>query len=187
MSAAAKRLAGKTVLVTGASSGIGRSTAAEFARVAAPAGGLRLILTARRIDTLKDIAAELAAELGDKVQVLPVQLDVSDREAVRGFVGSLPEDWRDIDVLVNNAYVSSPRFARLVLLFFCSSLRSPCSFILLFLASLAFSFILLFLASLAFSFILLFLASLVSFSSSLTLQWPRQGRCSRPRDCRGGH
>ncbi|CAK7212477.1 hypothetical protein SBRCBS47491_001477 [Sporothrix bragantina] len=103
MSATAKRLAGKTVVVTGASSGIGRSTAAEFARAAAPAGGLRLILTARRIDTLKEIAEELTKELGDKVKVLPVQLDVSDREAVRSFVGNLPEEWRDIDVLVNNA------------------------------------------------------------------------------------
>ncbi len=105
--AAAKRLAGKTVVVTGASSGIGRSCAAEFARAAAPAGGLRLILTARRIDTLRQIADDLVKELGaDKVQVLPVQLDVSDRAAVRGFVGSLPEEWRNIDVLVNNACVS---------------------------------------------------------------------------------
>ncbi|CAK7263633.1 hypothetical protein SEPCBS119000_000581 [Sporothrix epigloea] len=103
MSASAKRLAGKTVVVTGASSGIGRSTATEFARTAAPAGGLRLILTARRIDTLKEIAEELTNELGDKVKVLAVQLDVGDREAVRGFVGSLPDEWRDIDVLVNNA------------------------------------------------------------------------------------
>ncbi|KJR87157.1 uncharacterized protein SPSK_01771 [Sporothrix schenckii 1099-18] len=104
MSAVAKRLAGKTVVVTGASSGIGRSCAFEFARTAAPAGGLRLVLTARRIDTLRQIADDLVKELGaDKVQVLPVQLDVSDRKAVRGFVESLPEEWRDIDVLVNNA------------------------------------------------------------------------------------
>ncbi|KIH94785.1 hypothetical protein SPBR_03788 [Sporothrix brasiliensis 5110] len=104
MSAVARRLAGKTVVVTGASSGIGRSCAFEFARTAAPAGGLRLVLTARRIDTLRQIADDLVKELGaDKVKVLPVQLDVSDRKAVRGFVESLPEEWRDIDVLVNNA------------------------------------------------------------------------------------
>lgn len=104
MSAAAKRLAGKTVVITGASSGIGQSCAFEFARAAAPAGGLRLILTARRIDTLRKIAEDLVKELGaDKVQVLPVQLDVSDRNQVRDFVGNLPEAWRDIDVLVNNA------------------------------------------------------------------------------------
>lgn len=119
MSAAAKRLAGKTVVVTGASSGIGRSIAVEFARTAAPAGGLRLILTARRFETLKEIARELTEELGDKVKVLPVQLDVGDREAVRGFVNNLPEEWRDIDVLVNNAYVTPSRCVAM-----CSVLRS---------------------------------------------------------------
>ncbi|KAK7745599.1 hypothetical protein SLS62_009777 [Diatrype stigma] len=100
--AAAKRLAGKTVVITGASSGIGRSTAFEFAR-AAPQHGLRLVLTARRADTLKQVAADIAAEVGDGVAVLPVRLDVSKPDEVRGFVGSLPEEWRDIHVLVNNA------------------------------------------------------------------------------------
>ncbi|KAI1352409.1 hypothetical protein F5Y01DRAFT_93912 [Xylaria sp. FL0043] len=102
--AVAKRLAGKTVLITGASSGIGRSTAFEFARTAAPAGGLKLVLTARRVDTLKQIAADIKAEVGEeKVQVLPVQLDVSKPEEVRGFVDKLPEEFKEIDVLVNNA------------------------------------------------------------------------------------
>ncbi|KAI1426614.1 hypothetical protein F5Y12DRAFT_271951 [Xylaria sp. FL1777] len=102
-SAVAKRLAGKTVLVTGASSGIGRSTAFEFARTAAPAGGLKLVLTARRIDTLKQIAADIQAEVGESVKVLPVQLDVSKPDEVRGFVAKLPEEFKEIDVLVNNA------------------------------------------------------------------------------------
>ncbi|EMR62910.1 putative nad -binding protein [Eutypa lata UCREL1] len=101
-SAAAKRLENKTVVITGASSGIGRSTAFEFARTA-PRNGLRLILTARRVDTLKQVAADIAAEVGDGVAVLPVKLDVSSPEEVRGFVGGLPEEWRDIHVLVNNA------------------------------------------------------------------------------------
>lgn len=101
-SAAAKRLEGKTILMTGASSGIGRSTAFEFARTA-PKNNLRLILTARRIDTLKEVAAQIKEETGDGVQVLPVQLDVSNPDEVRGFVGQLPEEWRDIHVLVNNA------------------------------------------------------------------------------------
>ena len=100
--AAAKRLAGKTVVITGASSGIGRSTALEFARTA-PNNSLRLILTARRDDILKEVAAEIAKETNDGVKVLPVKLDVSDADAVRGFVGNLPEEWRDIHVLVNNA------------------------------------------------------------------------------------
>ncbi|KAK3944845.1 short-chain dehydrogenase [Diplogelasinospora grovesii] len=102
MSAIAKRLEGKTVVITGASSGIGRSCAFEFARTA-PNHSLRLILTARRIDTLKEVAAKIKEEVGAGVQVLPVKLDVSDPEAVRNFVPGLPEEWRDIHVLVNNA------------------------------------------------------------------------------------
>jgi 3-hydroxy acid dehydrogenase / malonic semialdehyde reductase len=100
--AAAKRLAGKTVLVTGASSGIGRATALEFARTA-PSNGLRIIVTARTQSALSELKDQIATEVGDGVQVLPVALDVSDPAAVRGFVGSLPEEWRDIHVLVNNA------------------------------------------------------------------------------------
>ncbi|KAI0546566.1 hypothetical protein F4679DRAFT_408299 [Xylaria curta] len=102
--AVAKRLAGKTVVITGASSGIGRSTAFEFARTAAAAGGLKLILTARRVDTLKQIAADITAEVGEgNVKVLPVQLDISKPDEVRGFVEKLPEEFKEIDVLVNNA------------------------------------------------------------------------------------
>jgi len=96
-----KRLSGKTIVITGASSGIGRSTALEFARTAPK--DLRLILTARRIDTLKEIAEEIKKEVGEGVKVLPFKLDVSKPEEVRGFVGNLPEEWRDIHVLVNNA------------------------------------------------------------------------------------
>ena len=102
-SAMSKRLEGKTVVVTGASSGIGKSTAFEFARTAPK--NLRLILTARRVDTLKEIAADITKEVGDGVKVLPVKLDVSKPDEVRGFVQGLPEEWRDIHVLVNNAYV----------------------------------------------------------------------------------
>ncbi|KAK8080761.1 hypothetical protein PG997_008579 [Apiospora hydei] len=100
-SAVAKRLEGKTIVITGASSGIGRSTAFEFARTAPK--DLKLILTARRIDTLKEIAADIAKEVGDGVKVLPVQLDVSKPEEIRGFVEGLPAEFKEIDVLVNNA------------------------------------------------------------------------------------
>ncbi|OAQ62248.1 oxidoreductase [Pochonia chlamydosporia 170] len=100
-SAAAKRLAGKTVLITGASSGIGRSTALEFARTSPD--NLRLILTARRINSLNELASQIAQEVGQGVKVLPVKLDVSKPEEVREFVGNLPEEWQDINVLVNNA------------------------------------------------------------------------------------
>ncbi|KAI1852463.1 hypothetical protein JX266_002641 [Neoarthrinium moseri] len=100
-SAVAKRLSGKTILITGASSGIGRSTAIEFARTSPQ--DLRLIVTARRLDSLQELAAEIAKEVGDGVKVLPVQLDVSNADEIRGFVGKLPAEWKDIDVLVNNA------------------------------------------------------------------------------------
>ncbi|CAG7981216.1 unnamed protein product [Penicillium salamii] len=96
-----KRLDGKTILITGASSGIGRSTAFEFARTSPQ--NLNLILTARRIDSLNQIAAEIAQEVGAGVRVLPVQLDVSNAQEVREFVSKLPAEFKEIDVLVNNA------------------------------------------------------------------------------------
>jgi shikimate 5-dehydrogenase len=96
-----KRLEGKTILITGASSGIGRSCAFEFARTAPK--NLKLVLTARRADRLREIAAQIRAEVGEGVQVLPVELDVADPAQVRGFVGALPQEFRDVDVLVNNA------------------------------------------------------------------------------------
>jgi len=96
-----KRLEGKTVLITGASSGIGRATAVEFARTAPK--NLKLVLTARRIDTLKEVAEQITKEVGAGVKVLPVKLDVSNPDEVRGFVDSLPAEFKEIDVLVNNA------------------------------------------------------------------------------------
>jgi 3-hydroxy acid dehydrogenase / malonic semialdehyde reductase len=100
-SAMAKRLEGKTIVVTGASSGIGRSCAQEFARTSPQ--NLKLILTARRIDNLKQLAADINKEVGDGVKVLPVQLDISKPEQVKTFVEKLPTEFKDIDVLVNNA------------------------------------------------------------------------------------
>jgi 3-hydroxy acid dehydrogenase/malonic semialdehyde reductase len=99
--AMAKRLEGKTVLITGASSGIGKSTAQEFARTAPK--NLKLILTARRIDSLKQLAADINEEVGSGVQVLPVQLDVSKPNEVAQLVQNLPKEFQQIDVLVNNA------------------------------------------------------------------------------------
>ena len=96
-----KRLDGKTILITGASSGIGRSTAFEFARTSPQ--NLKLILTARRIDSLNQIAAEIVQEVGAGVKVLPVQLDVSNADDVRGILSKLPAELKEIDVLVNNA------------------------------------------------------------------------------------
>jgi len=104
LSAMGKRLEGKTIVITGASSGIGKSTAIEFARTSPK--NLKLVLTARRVDKLKEVAEQIRTEVGDGVKVLPVKLDISNPEEVRGFVGALPEEFKEIDVLVNNAWVS---------------------------------------------------------------------------------
>jgi len=73
----------------------------EFARTSPK--NLKLILTARRIDTLKEVAEQIKKEVGTGVQVLPVKLDVSKPSEVKRFVESLPAEFKDIDVLVNNA------------------------------------------------------------------------------------
>ncbi|KAI4165465.1 MAG: hypothetical protein LQ342_000875 [Letrouitia transgressa] len=96
-----KRLEGKTIVITGASSGIGKSTALEFARTSSKS--LKLILIGRRIDTLKQIAQDIKTEVGSGVQVLPLKLDVSKPDEVKGFVDSLPAEFKEIDILVNNA------------------------------------------------------------------------------------
>lgn len=100
-SAMAKRLEGKTVLVTGASSGIGQSVAKGFARTSPKS--LKIILTARRVDKLTEIAAQISEEVGDGVEILPIQLDVSKTDEVKDFHGKLPAGFKDIDILVNNA------------------------------------------------------------------------------------
>ncbi|KAA8571291.1 hypothetical protein EYC84_000614 [Monilinia fructicola] len=78
-----------------------RLEALEFARTSPK--NLRLILTARRIDVLEEVKKDIEKEVGEGVKVLTVKLDVSKPEEVKGFVGGLPEEWREIDVLVNNA------------------------------------------------------------------------------------
>ncbi len=92
-------LEGKVVLVTGASSGIGRATAFAFAKM-----GARLLLCARRLDLLMELEASLIA--AGASGVLLFQLDVRDREAVNDAFAALPHDWTDIAVLVNNAGLS---------------------------------------------------------------------------------
>ncbi|MEU0792190.1 SDR family oxidoreductase [Amycolatopsis sp. NPDC005961] len=82
----------QTVFVTGASAGFGDAIARRFV-----AEGARVIAVARSADKLE----KLAGELGDAV--LPVTLDVSDPEAVKTKIEGLPEEWKEVDVLVNNA------------------------------------------------------------------------------------
>ncbi|PSN74347.1 NAD(P)-binding protein [Corynespora cassiicola Philippines] len=97
----ARNLSNKTVLITGASSGIGRSTAFEFARTSPQ--NLKLILTARREERLHEIAGQIRGEVGDGVKICVRKLDVSKKEEIDGLVASLPEEFREVDVLVNNA------------------------------------------------------------------------------------
>lgn len=85
----------KTVFITGASAGFGEACARIFA-----AEGARLILTARRKEKLTALSKELS---GVATGVHVVQLDVRDRSAVESVVAGLPQEFREIDVLVNNA------------------------------------------------------------------------------------
>ena len=86
---------GKIALITGATSGIGEACARRFAQ-----GGYDVILTARRADLLKKLADSLAKE---GTEVYPLAFDVRDRAAASAALDGLPDDWREIDVLVNNA------------------------------------------------------------------------------------
>ena len=92
-------LAGKVVLVTGASAGIGAACARAFARE-----GAKLLLCARRVDKLNAMEQELRA-LGAP-DVYGFELDVRSNVAVESAIGSLPEAWQQIEVLVNNAGLS---------------------------------------------------------------------------------
>lgn len=85
----------KTVLITGATSGIGLACANKFA-----ANGDRLILTGRNQQQLETIAQGLTAQ---GVDVITLVFDVRDAEATRKAIERLPEAWQTIDVLVNNA------------------------------------------------------------------------------------
>ena len=85
----------KTVLITGATSGIGLGCARKFAE-----NGDRLILTGRNAEKLEAIRKELS-EKG--TQVITFAFDVRDNKAARMAIESLPQEWQQIDVLVNNA------------------------------------------------------------------------------------
>lgn len=98
---AALNLHGKTVLITGASSGIGRSCAFEFAHTSPQS--MKLILTARRLDRLHDIAQQITEEVGNGIKVHAVKLDVSKPDEVTRFWADLPDEFKEVDILVNNA------------------------------------------------------------------------------------
>lgn len=84
----------RIVLITGATSGIGEATARLLA-----ANNFKLILAGRRNDRL----TKLTTELSQVTEVIALNFDVRDRSQTAQFIGSLPEEWKNIDVLVNNA------------------------------------------------------------------------------------
>lgn len=84
----------RIALITGASSGIGKSTAEAFAKQ-----NFRMILCGRRQERLD----ELKQKLGEQTDVYTLLFDVRDEKAVAEAIGSLPDDWKSIDILVNNA------------------------------------------------------------------------------------
>lgn len=86
----------KTVLITGASSGIGRATALLLAE-----NGYNLIITGRRLELLEELKKEI--EVKFKRDVLILNFDVRNRAEVDLQIDNLPAHWRKIDVLVNNA------------------------------------------------------------------------------------
>ena len=86
----------KTILITGASSGIGAGCAKKFA-----SQGARIILNARSTDKLISLAHELKEKYGTECFVMP--FDVCDREAASTALETLPDEWKSIDILINNA------------------------------------------------------------------------------------
>jgi serine 3-dehydrogenase len=92
-------LKNKIVLITGASSGFGLASAEAFAKK-----GAKLILAARRIDRLKKLSTVLKTKYG--CTSIALQLDVKNKAAVKKAIDSLPEKWKNIDILLNNAGLS---------------------------------------------------------------------------------
>ncbi len=86
----------KTVLITGASSGIGEATARLLAEK-----GYRLLICARRLERLEKLAMDLKKEVS--ADVYPFKLDLSNRHEIEEACHVLPQEWKRIDVLINNA------------------------------------------------------------------------------------
>ena len=87
-----QKLSGKTALVTGASAGIGQATASALI-----AAGARVICSARRLARLDSLVAKLGAN------AIALELDVCDAASVHSLDSRLPDQWRGIDILINNA------------------------------------------------------------------------------------
>jgi NADP-dependent 3-hydroxy acid dehydrogenase YdfG len=83
-------------MITGATSGFGRATAVLFAK-----NGYNIIITGRRKEKLEELEKELFTY--GKIKVLSLNFDVRKREEVATIINNLPEEWKTIDILLNNA------------------------------------------------------------------------------------
>lgn len=92
----------KIVLITGATSGIGAACAHKFAEA-----GCNLIITGRRKERLLDLEKELQHK--HAIRALALVFDVQDRAAVEQALCNLPEEWRAVDILINNAGLAAGR------------------------------------------------------------------------------
>lgn len=86
----------KIVLITGATSGFGKACAEKFS-----ANGYNLIITGRRNDRIEIIKEDLEKKFSNKV--LPLVFDVRDKKTVFNILQNIPQEWKKIDVLLNNA------------------------------------------------------------------------------------
>ena len=86
----------KIILITGATSGFGKAIAEKFA-----SQKWNCIITGRRAERLHEVADELRAKFQSRV--LSLVFDVQNKDEVFQHLRNLPDEWRDIDVLVNNA------------------------------------------------------------------------------------
>lgn len=93
-----RKVKSTTVVITGATSGIGRATALEFARA-----GAKVVIAGRRVERLRELAAEIEAKGGE---VLAVQTDVAEEVQVEALITQTLERFGRIDTLVNNAGVA---------------------------------------------------------------------------------
>ena len=83
----------KIALITGATSGIGKATATKLAEI-----GYDIIITGRRGDRLTALGNELKTK---GIKVLALQFDVRNQQEVHNAISSLPEEWQNIEVLIN--------------------------------------------------------------------------------------
>ncbi len=98
MSRALKKFSGKVVIITGASSGIGKALAFEFSKY-----NTKLVLAARNLDELNVIAKQLHEQ---GIEVLPVRTDVSSESDCKNLVEQAVKQFGRVDILVNNAGIS---------------------------------------------------------------------------------